>query len=638
MLNSSGMLTASIIISWILAAPLFFLGVVSIGFVVTGWIFREPTRAFRLAASPILGAAIASVWLDLAARGISWEFATVTLWLIGAAAFLFVGKNFFRSWRLGWVLAAVVLLTFSLVGGVMDDAGHFAMQAIMANGVWPVPDFFSPDRPLLYHYGFDILAAALARFGWPVPFAADVLTATLQLGLLALVWQMMKQQLRGRALAILGTALALGAGTLGWIVRPLRGWLGELLGSIYPFMGSFFTNPLFARMYSRAPQIATGLAIMGLLVVLGKIPVRKGRLLWLLPFFIAAVGLSDETYLFTVVPFALGGFLLACDSWRMRGYAALAALSGLALVMSRAGIVRDVVLRFFGAGGEFGVGYSFVALRTTLLWQTMGADIDLHRLEGILRIFLELAAPIALLVFAFFMVRRLKSRVISGVYLGAVIAWMVPIVLIYPAYQNQINRFWVPAMAIMGPLGAIMMLQMVKRRGTQIFLTALMTFGGVANLFLINVVPTYWAANPEPAIYYPALWGAFFNPATRLPPGSVVWTDAPRTPRRVPAEFQTMPLVFGVPVAACYDILIDTTSSVCDDFWDEPNQDTLRALGATHLALTEAYWQEHRQDAWFRNLIFLKRFDPPSWSRRLPRAWWENRETPLYLYQVDTQD
>src|SRR3989338_2659633 len=151
---------ASLGISWMIAAPLLVAGVLCMGFLIARWIWVGSPRAWCLAASPIVGAAVASVWLDLAARYVSWDFATAVLWLVGTELILIFISHLIgarKRWKLTapvWCVIIIFIALFMLVlaGGVFYDAPHFATQAIMANGVWPVPYFYSPDQPLLYHY------------------------------------------------------------------------------------------------------------------------------------------------------------------------------------------------------------------------------------------------------------------------------------------------------------------------------------------------------------------------------------------------------------------------------------------------------------------------------------------------------
>lgn len=91
------------------------------------------------------------------------------------------------EWRiLGFALFALVLVLPAIVRFNFHDEtlylGHLSMTSAIENGPYPPRHLTFPDLPLRYHYGFDLLAAMVARLlGLRTDVAIDVSTASLAL-------------------------------------------------------------------------------------------------------------------------------------------------------------------------------------------------------------------------------------------------------------------------------------------------------------------------------------------------------------------------------------------------------------------------------------------------------------------------
>jgi hypothetical protein len=114
-------------------------------------------------------------------------------------------------------LATAVMAPLALGFHFHDEVlltGHLSIPAEMQNGIYPPRHLTFPDTPLRYHYGFDLLVAALtALLRLPVDRAIDVAT----LGLFALSWGLLwtlGERLAGRGRAWLVPLLTLFAGGL----------------------------------------------------------------------------------------------------------------------------------------------------------------------------------------------------------------------------------------------------------------------------------------------------------------------------------------------------------------------------------------------------------------------------------------
>ena len=122
------------------------------------------------------------------------------------------------AWMFVTMVAATAALAPVALGYHLHDelylTGHMSIAAQIQNGVYPPRHLAFPDVPLRYHYGFDLVAAALtALVHVPVDRAIDVAT----LGLFALSWALLwalGERLLGRGHAWVVPVCALFAGGL----------------------------------------------------------------------------------------------------------------------------------------------------------------------------------------------------------------------------------------------------------------------------------------------------------------------------------------------------------------------------------------------------------------------------------------
>ncbi len=638
-----------IIFQWLILGPLQFVGVLAVGFFIWRWVAPQATKTWAVIATPFLGGAVASVWLILAQLVLGWDAAVWILFGLGIIA-LFCLKRASQGlgedlwWptvrRFGpWILIAALALSFT--SGSFVEHGHFASATMMGNGAFPLQNPFLPTVHLTYHYGFEILVGAANRAGFPVPFASDIWQGLLQAALVIGIWVWFRTVGIAPRRAVVGTLLVSFVGTLGYLVRPFRSLAPDALGTIFPFHNTFIAHPLYLTTFTKSTLVALGIVVVALALYHARLSLDRKRVLWILPVLLAATALSNEVIFVLILPFVFLGVLLESWSKGFRVLVIMAGFAGLILAVLSGGLVQDLVKGFFQGGAAERV--------TSLVWDPaltiptfFASPIRLGTPFGIFRFLLEYGARFFLAFFALKSFRG-QSVLVRTLLVASVIIFFIPFFFAYPSSPPDFFRIWIPAFLILAFYGSREMLaKLVKVPWWQYLAVPALIFGGLGSTLLTNIpqLGIYWAGMAGPGVESTSLWPGLLDPASRLSPGSTIGTNILITRKTLFTLYQ-MPQVFGVPINTCFNYIWDNEfgkDSVCKTFSERPAEDTLRALGVTHLVLTPDFVAAHSEEDWFKkNLILLRRFDPPAWARRLPRSWWEGREVSYLLYRVEAR-
>ncbi|MDD5725933.1 MAG: hypothetical protein PHC53_00770 [Patescibacteria group bacterium] len=623
------------------------LGLFSVGGLVWRWLFPQASKTWHVIASPLIGLGLASVWLNSVGSLFGWTAAFISWSHIALLSLYFYGRFFGRiaednDWPLIkkyglWILLAILALSF--FGGIFDEQWHFPFATVIANGVWPTPLIFDPTQALTYHYGYDIVVAFIVRAGWPAPFASDVLQAVLQACLLGVVWIFLRACGLSRKLGAIGLGIVFFCGTLGWILRPLRFLSQDFLSKINTFTGSMW-NPIFLDTYTKSTIFALGIVWLVIAAYQAKLKLNVKRLLWLIPILMAAVALSSETIFVFFLPFVILALLVDPIARNFRLKTILACAIGLLIVVVQGGLITDAVRGLFWhaqAAADQIQNTSF-SLRHSAEFAVFGPSLDLFSWSAYVRMFVEFGIVIIFGLFAWFAF-PFKNRFYRTLLVGAVACFLVPFIIWYGVGPREMLRVWLPAFAIFLPLGAVAVLSMRSKLATGVkVLAALAIVGGLSGVVMSNlpIMATY-LNNPYPTVMSPALWLPSLDHANWLPTNSTIWieTHYPATEDGASTGIvRQAPLVFGVPVQGCFNFFRNTGTE-CKDFVDDPSAETLKALGVTHLLLTNGFVEQHQAEQWFASLKFVKDYPIPSWVYRLPRVLWAGKDSSykLYAYQ-----
>ena len=291
---------------------------------------RSAARRLGLdrASAALVGPAISlALWL-LAVHAIAYAARSFVPGLV--AGTLAVGAVGYAAWRLGdppaegppisrwaWAIAAVaaaVIAPMALRWSFHDEAniaGHMAITAEMQNGVYPPRHPTFPAFELRYHYGFDLVAAAVtALTRLRVDRAMDAVTLPCFAWTGALAFRLGEAHARpprARAAGAFGAVLLLFGGGLPFVCAPalppnVPTWIGQCsiagLALNPPFVSYFFQHPW---------TVGAPLALAALIVAEGA---ARG------PTRLAALGLLLFALSFTqiVLFLAVGGALLAAEA------------------------------------------------------------------------------------------------------------------------------------------------------------------------------------------------------------------------------------------------------------------------------------------------------------------------------------
>lgn len=615
-------------------------GVLSIGAFCWWWIFPQSKKIWVIASAPLFGAAIATVALKAVADIAGWSWAVRLLFALGIICTIL----FYKKWqtvskenpndpvRFRWVLAVwLSLLAISLLGGLFDESWHFPLASIIANGVWPVPSIFDPSRLLSYHDGFDVLVAAHASFGLPVPIASDLWQSLLQASIVGILWLGLRESGLSIRRTWIGVTAVLCTGTLGWMLRPFRRFF-PALSVIYPFTGTM-TSPLLTYSFTKSTLVALGFIFIAIVIRLSSLRPIPRRALIFLPIVFAAIAQSSETIFVFFLPFLMLGLLSdpGLRPWRWK--IVFASFIGLVLAVDQSSLLRQALpFHLFASSSALAAAPTSFAWRTIPILATFGEPLDLRTLIGWIRILAELGPSLLLAWFAF---RSFKQWPISlrTTLTGSIFCLLIPLILVYQTGPRDLLRVWIPAFAVCNLLGILSLFHNQKKAWIWILLS-LSLVGGLGSVIMTNLPMTTWISNAQPIVIDPSLWEPFLDSQARLPTNSIAWISVPRLPLEIRPEIRQIPAVFGVPVQACYDLYNHDTSAECDEAYAHPSIELFHSLKVTHLVLTDTFVREHQQEEWFSHLEFLHRYPLPAWAHLLPAAWRDGRNTEYQLYHL----
>lgn len=626
----------------VLAIVILFAGTVGIGALLIRWATATRTKSFFSAASPLVGFAAAGLWLNLAGRVLSWNGA-VLLWLLFCIGALILALHLWRrletdgDWsaiKRVWIFIFPAALLLGLCGGLFDEGWHFPFSELIANGHWPARYPFDPSVALTYHFGFDIVIAAFARFGLWAPIASDLWQAVLQASLVGLGYLLAGRWIPRARDRWLVVGLWLFAGSFGWILRPFRAWLPDVFQVLPPFTGSI-SNSIALITYTKSLFVACGF----LLILLFPFVSFKKTWRWhvALVAALAAIALSSESLLVIMIaPVCLGLV------WTFRGASArirlLVALAAGALFATVQGslLTAFVLSKLPGAEAAQELQAAF-ALRTSPMFKTFGGWMDLTSVWSWVRIVAEWGGQAVLAVLAFVGWKRWDWTIRAGL-IGGALSLAIPFVFVYPATEYDMTRFFWHAFFLLNFVGAIVLVTRLERwPRVRLAVAGVLMLGGVVSTFLSNIPIVRWVASEQPQVASQALWGPLLHRDALLPTGSVVWLSVPWSEdRHVPDEVREIPSVFGVYAKTCYDFSKYLISTDCDQFYAHPTNALMRSMGVTHLLLRPEWIETHREGDWVASVRELKTFTPPVWADRLPATWRQGYAGPLVLYQVIT--
>jgi hypothetical protein len=223
--------------------------------------------------------------------------------------------------------------------------GHMSVTSEMANGIYPPRHLTFADLPLHYHYGFNVLAAAIAVIGRTrVDTGIDVATVLLWLITGSVLWAIGRVWF-GRGWPT--TLLVLFAGGLHWcaFAPPILAGADRLAfcrvhgaGTMAPLVSNFFQHPW---------ALGIPLALAALLVFSAPEITRQMPRLLVIAILLAALSLGQVVLFVTVLP-----SVVAAELWRTRrapigpGISILAAAGAVAMAATAFGPVSS----FGGAG------------------------------------------------------------------------------------------------------------------------------------------------------------------------------------------------------------------------------------------------------------------------------------------------
>lgn len=561
-------------------------------------VFQRREKSFLVAAAPMMAAAALSLWMNAAGTWVGWKPAAVG-WFVLAS---WLAWRAVRAWPQAeddslWSelkrvmrVAVPVLLVLSFVGGVFDEGWHFPLAALMANGNWPTRFPFNPEVSLTYHFGFELLSGATATFGLWVPVASDLWQVALMTSLVCLAYRWVARSIEGVVGRRVATLLWYGAGSLGWVLRPLRAWAPLVLRDVPPFT-SVVGNAVGLIFFTKSQLMAFGV----LFLLLEPRTWMQGWRRWVVfPLLLAAAALSSETFTITILAGLCLGLLLEARSWRERLALLGSGLVGVALMAMQGGLLTDLARHAVGLATEAQVGVtSFVWRSSPLMRAFNGVTLDLRSVWTWIRLGVEWGGMgiLALAAFATWMRRPWSER---GMLLAAIGCLLLPFVLMFPIGEHDTLRFWGNAFVATGFMGApVVWGWMRARRAWQLAAcVALMVLGGVGSIIGSNIPVIRWMGRVEPQVISSVLVPPFLAQQT-LPPGSVVWVSATRVPGEIPDVVREVPLVTGAYVQGCYDFYNRDTRNDCETFLQAPSVAGLEALRVTHVLVSDAWAADH---------------------------------------------
>ena len=290
-----------------------------------------------------------------------------------------------RSTRLAMILVLVplvllvgMLALFTCFHDEIIVTGHLSVVGSIARGVYPPVYLAFPDVPYKYHYGFDALAAVVARLGGAgTALSVDVVAMALFVFGFLLAWSAL-HELTGRPLAAWLGALWL---TLGGGMAVLLVWLGAFEGTLAAalqqenivFAGAAVNPNMLSYFFQHPFALGVPLFVAAVYLYVRFVTEERLALLALVSAVMGALALA-QICLFTILCCGLLVFPLVAAVTRTRPLRRLALptacclLAGLALAWLGGGffVATDAIERAVFVRPAFGAVRG--GLAADLLW------------------------------------------------------------------------------------------------------------------------------------------------------------------------------------------------------------------------------------------------------------------------------
>jgi hypothetical protein len=309
-------------------------GPVALVAAVSVWLQAVATTG-RITGSFVAGLSVGTALVALA--GVAW-----TVWRRGGGT---PGEAAVggppRSSRSMWVSGVLVTLPIAymtLAADFFDDynlIGHRSLIAQLQNGSYPPRHQVFPDYPFRYHFGFNIVGAALTGFfRLPVGAAIDAIVIAGFLGSWCLAWRLGERLTGTRTGMWTAFAGLLGGGAFFWFFWhsdwAQHGAVGIVIGGNrinFPVVMYFFQKP-----FALGFPLALGLMLAASVPATGVNWRPRAVLLALL---LAPLSLAEVVLFVT-----MGPALLAQDLWTERKWrACLAPVAALLLALPLGGVL-----------------------------------------------------------------------------------------------------------------------------------------------------------------------------------------------------------------------------------------------------------------------------------------------------------
>jgi hypothetical protein len=198
-----------------------------------------------------------SVWLVLCLQ-VLVALVLVYRWKKGNTESLWV-NNFSRK-QLGWLFGCAVAISLlseivALKALALDDMfiGHIPLAVTIAEGNFPVVDPSAPSHPLSYHYGSDLLSAALNSIaGIPIFLGYDIQTFIWSGSLFLLIFVLLYDITTTFRTAIVGSGLFLFGAGLQWLYFFTKGipafWQRFVANENVPTFWKFLSDVAYPKL------------------------------------------------------------------------------------------------------------------------------------------------------------------------------------------------------------------------------------------------------------------------------------------------------------------------------------------------------------------------------------------------------
>lgn len=221
------------VVPGLLLLALEFGGLAAAGYVVARVALRQNSEPMALAQGMVIGPALWGLIANFVLHPAPGRAGALASWavLLALAAVLVWRapqpvRPRFRT-AAGFTMAALavfwVMLAARQLLQIPDEAIHLGLSAYIREGGWPPAVSWTPDQPLLYHYGADMLIGLLMPPGGPdLPFTTELVGAYAWTGLTLVVATLLHR--RGGWTGVVALApllLTAGAWTLvGFVIPP----------------------------------------------------------------------------------------------------------------------------------------------------------------------------------------------------------------------------------------------------------------------------------------------------------------------------------------------------------------------------------------------------------------------------------